>query len=166
MSEITPQEVKTLRRGFDIAVIKMMVNDFRRSFHLHPFERQKADLLAYFQNKQIPISLFDERYKALSWPDYQEILPWIQIKEKYLKDFFDCDNQAFLYSSIMAYLFKINTFGTIRVPGHLCNLILTGGPIELKLVMYDPVFKRYKEYRNDLEMDGLKYFPITWGFYF
>lgn len=171
-NQITPKQIKTLRRSFDIALIHMAINDFKRSFHLHPFYRTKSDIYPFLERKGIgSIGLFDANYKLIPWEEWKEILNWVKINfKKWIKDYGDCDNLAFLYGSLIGFLFEVNTCGVARKPQHVFNLILTADkptdPLQLYVLEANKHLYGKWEPKEKMMFDYMTYFPITWVYYY
>ena len=163
-----PKNIDTIGRKFGANLTKVGQNIITQSFNLHPFTRTQADLIGYFRQKNLSVSLFDRAYKIIPLHEWQEIVKYVNItEEKWIEDYFDCDNKSYYYASLMSLLFKLNSCGVARVPGHLFNLLLSGSPQELKLYVYDPRGLEIKEYNpSGTIIDGFDYTKISWAYYF
>lgn len=167
--EITQQQVQTLSRTLNTSLIKMGMAGLQKSFKLNPFYRTKSEFAGFLTRKGVPASLFDAKYKFLYWKDWEQILYWIKLNErKWLEDFGDCDNFAFFYASLISWLFGVNTIGAANCPGHLYNLIATGTPSNFELIIYEPIYAKYTEFKEGATVEPLrvKYTPVNWSYFF
>lgn len=150
------QELKRLADWLNFSLLEMGVKGVQNTYKnlkpaIFPFGETKDVFTAHGLN--VPVSQYDYSFAFLD-PDTMEELVWKVMtlihKFKYRKQVTDCDDFAFLQSSLMAFLFGINTcgasLGTIynahtgaTIGGHYFNMAITYEKGEFGLYCCDPL---------------------------
>ena len=171
-------KVNKIARAFHLALLDFGVKGLPKDFHLKPEKITYAEMSSLLKDitadqKLNYISLADSYYYVISWEEWREILrtliPWLK-KIPYIKDRMDCDNFAYLFSSLISLLFGLNSEGVVHGQvniGHFWNAIVVKKDGRFKLFYYDVKRGSYMEHEKGqpIIMKGWHYTPDSYRFF-
>ena len=169
------QKVNQLARKIGIALATTGIKMIRSAFHINSVKISYNEMQTFLQditeNKLNYISLADQNYYLIPWEQWKQIIEvdWTD-KKKYLKDKFDCDDFAFMFASIISWIFKLNTAGIVHGKvniGHFWNAIVAEKNGRLRLFYYDAKRGTYMEYQKGqpIIMKGWNYTCYSMRFF-
>ncbi len=184
-----PEEIEKINQiahAFGQKLIQQGSNIIRTVFKLNPAVYNRQTIMSFLSQQTglspSTISLADEKYHCVSWAKWEAIKEYdLTDRLLYYADVFDCDNFAFLFSSLSTMNYHLNSagvaFGNVYgvktgalITRHAFNLIITqdeGGIMNLYL--FEPqtddscLFKKGRD--NIIERLGWRYVPDWLIFY-
>lgn len=173
MPEITSAQINQLQKSFGLTLLNGGFNLLRKAYKVSDAKKVEfggiKDIIAKtLGNIAVPVK--DLSFYLASWSVWKDFLDSILVpKIDYYAERFDCDNYAFLASSLASLFLCLNSCGVLHctvydnltnklIAGHYCNLIVTrdeelylfdmnnGGYTKIEKNQ-DPVIKNW-QYRN------------------
>jgi len=149
------QKINKIAREFGMYLINTGSEMVRSAFSLKPEIFTKTQIRTFLSEitglPKSTISLSDNYYHLTDWETWGLIIDLDIIDTLiYLRDVFDCDNFAFLFSARAADLYRLNSagvaYGTLydaktgkRIGRHAFNMIITQKDRVLNLWCYEPM---------------------------
>jgi len=140
--EENQKKVNEIARKIGFLLLDNGVKILQSAFKdLKPTIYSYGNIASFCQNAGLNVSLnqFDYNYFTIDWDTWQLLIDLVILdKAMYIGERRDCDNYAFLMSSLASFLTRLNTFGasfgtvynkdTGRVVGnHYFNIIVASG---------------------------------------
>ena len=182
MTKFTPEEIKAINKTafrFGLKGINICSNITRNAFRIKPAIITREILKTTLKDKlpDMLCSAFDRKYYITGLSDWNNIIKhdFIDVK-KYFADKFDCDDFTFLFSARAAYLYHLNSCGSVQGDvldpqtgvkkfGHLFNIIVTPEECYLLEPQTDELIKIERGKKLINKRGDWLYVP-KWGFYF
>jgi len=169
-------QINGIARTLGLELRRISTSMIRSSLKLTPqdYLAHQFETLLKAKTSVSNIVLSDGHYKLLPLEQWKQIFGIMQYgKEPYIKDFHDCDNIAFWFSSEVARIFHINSGGVVHghiynkdtdrwIAGHFWNIILTS---DFKVYFYDLMKSDFTEYSSQVIIKDWKYVPLKYRFY-
>ena len=139
MSEITPTQINQLKKSFGTILLSNGFILLRNAYKVDNFKRVEYGEIQNLITGvlgNIPVPVKDLSFYLADWNVWKDFLDSILVSEiDYYAERFDCDNYAFLASSLASLFLCLNSCGVLHctvyelktgklVAGHYCNLIV------------------------------------------
>jgi len=171
-------KVNKIARKMGITLLGTGITMLKSAFNLTPKQLTYNDMLVFMKEETAGqklnyISLADTYYYVIPWKQFKEIidtlLNWLK-SIPYIKDKMDCDDFAYLFSTLISVIFGLNSQGVVhgRVNiGHFWNAIVAEKDGQLKLFYYDVKRGTYMEHEKGrpVIMKGWSYLPDSYRFF-
>jgi len=168
-------KIQLLHLKIGHAFYRLAFNYINKGFKIEKreFDRERIKNIIRIQNLANSYSLADERYYLTDWQTWKKIIKydWID-KKKYHRDYFDCDNFAFVFSANASFFYGLNScgvaFGVINKEyAHCFNVIFALENEKVKTIIYEPIRDGFVEYDQGKPIKiGNWTYKINWLFMF
>ena len=172
------QKINKIGKTIGSSLVRIGTKMIQSSFSLKPTEVIAHQVRTFLQGYGYKnnVTLSDGKYRLVPFYQWKEIIKidWTD-KKKYLTDFYDCDNFAFLFAARMAEIFELNSAGVAHghiynkdtgkwIAGHFWNVIVSN---DFKLWFYEPMKDLYE---RDLPnqrtiIEDWDYYPLSFRFF-
>ncbi len=174
MDKITPKQINEIKRILGKTLCQHGESFSRDAFKIKPKVFDSRDVRNFIRKltglSAAEIRLADKKYYTVDWQTWLAIIKWDWVNEKkWLSDKWDCDNFANYFSSRVAYLFHLNSCGSVSgnikdantdemIGPHRFNMIVTN---DWELYLYEPMIDFYcKIKKGEKGVCGIwRYYP-------
>jgi hypothetical protein len=172
-----PTPIDLSARKFALGTIDWSVNLYAKTFHLHPVEKDCEEIREFIeditgdQNVNY-VSIPDNAIKIVPEEELIDIFDaqkkWLADKP-YIKEYWDCDDYAYLTRATFPWWHKINCGGIVHGMvniGHFWNGVPCIHNNELLLYYYDGMRGYYKKHikNTPIIINGWHYKPDSYRF--
>jgi len=171
MSKIKETAIKIdrLQRLIGSIQLHLAVKRIRKSSHFIKYDIVGTQIKKFLFELGIDVStsIYDRKFSLTTWDNWKEVIANDVTKEiKYVREYFDCDNFAFTFSTLASMLYGLTsatpTYGDTNLGRHYFNIIITRDDGELNAHLYEPISGKYSKIKKDkiLQIGSMTYEPM------